>query len=81
MAKLQIRIKEFLDWRFSDNDDLERLGQLQLKHLKHPDKHPEITLTWTYNNTGYIPKRLITSCSEPIEDEWTPSETDEVEWL
>lgn len=81
MAKLQIQTNEFLDWKFADREDLERLGQLQLNHLKYPNKHPEITLSWIYNDTGYIPTRLIATCSELIECEWTPSETDEVEWL
>lgn len=80
MAKLLIKTNEFLDWKCSNRDELAYLGRLQLNHLKHPDKHPKITLTWMYNSTRSIPKKFITTCSEPIKDEWTPSETDEVKW-
>ena len=80
MATLEIPTAEFLGWVFSDREDLEELGRLTVENLKKTPPEP-ITLDQIYASTGYIPRHLIKSCSEPLDVEWTPQSDDIVTWL
>lgn len=78
MNKIQINKQRFLDWRFSDEDDLVYLGKLTLQKLNGGE---DITIDSIWKETGYLPATLVCSGLDTSNvNEITPEDY-EVEWL
>lgn len=77
--KIQINLQDFLEWRFSDKEDLEYLGELALECIA---ESKPISLDEIWASTGYLPIDLVRGGIEIPEDEDELCPEDyEVEWI
>lgn len=75
---IKINKKDFLDWRFSNTEDLAYLGELALKMLNGGEV---VNIANVWEETGYLPATLVISgLNTPGIVEITPEDY-LVEWL